>query len=65
MRKYSKEQKAYIEAKNALDILETQKKEIEADFVKSLGIVNEDGSVPTATWTIDDNEIAEKAIEDF
>ena len=44
MRKYSKEQKAYIEAKKALDILEAQEKKMEADFVKSLGIINEDGS---------------------
>ena len=65
MRKYSKEQKAYIEAKKALDILESQEKKMEADFVKSLGIVNEDGSVPTATWAIDDDEAADKAIEDF
>lgn len=64
MRKYSKEQKAYIEAKKALDILESQEKKMEADFVKSLGIVNEDSSVPTATWAIDD-EAADKAIEDF
>ena len=65
MRKYSKEQKAYIEAKKALDILESQEKKMEADFVKSLGIVNEDGSVPVATWAIDDDEAADKAIEDF
>lgn len=65
MRKYSKEQKAYIEAKKALEILEAQEKKMEADFVESLGIVNEDGSVPTATWAIDDDEIADKAIDDF
>ena len=65
MRKYNKEQKAYIDAKKALDVLESQEKEMEAEFVKSLGIINEDGSVPTRTWTIDDDEIAEKAIEDF
>ena len=65
MRKYNKEQKAYIEAKKELDILEAKEKKMEADFVKSLGIINEDGSIPTATWTIDDDEIADKAIEDF
>ena len=46
MRKYNKEQKAYIEAKKELDILEAQEKKMEADFVKSLVIINEDGSVP-------------------
>ena len=65
MRKYNKEQKAYIEAKKELDILEAQEKKMEADFVKSLVIINEDGSIPTATWTIDDDEIADKALEDF
>ena len=65
MRKYNKEQKAYIEAKKELDILEAKEKKMEADFVKSLWIINEDGSIPTATWTIDDDEIADKAIEDF
>ena len=49
MRKYNKEQKAYIEAKKELDILEAQEKKMEADFVKSLGIINENGSIPTAT----------------
>ena len=65
MRKYSKEQKAYIEAKKALDILKDQEKKMEADFVKSLGVINEDGSTPTVTWAIDDDEIANKAIDDF
>ena len=38
---------------------------MEADFVKSLGVVNPDGSIPTKTWAIDDDEIADKAITDF
>ena len=65
MRKYNKEQKAYIEAKKALEALESQEKEMEAEYVKSLGIVNEDGSGPTRTWTIDDDEAADKAITEF
>ena len=44
MRKYNKEQSDYIEAKKALDVLEAREKELEAAFVKSLGVVNEDGS---------------------
>lgn len=35
-------------------------KKMETDFVKSLGIVNEYGSVPAATRAIDDDETAEK-----
>lgn len=65
MRKYSKEQKAYIETRKALEILEAEEKALEAEFVKSLGVTNEDGSVPTCTWAIDDDETAEKAIKDF
>ena len=33
--------------------------------MKTFGAVNEDGSIPTKTWAIDDDEIAEKAIDDF
>lgn len=65
MRKYNKEQKAYIETKKALEVLEAEEKALEEKFVKSLGVVNEDGSVPTCTWAIDNDEIADKAIEDF
>ena len=61
----NKEQKAYMKAKAALEALETMENEMEEDFVKSLGVVNDDGSIPTRTWTIDNDEIAEKAIDDF
>ena len=65
MRKYNKEQTDYIETKKALDALEAREKELEAAFVKSLGVVNEDGSVPSRTWAIDDDAIADQAIDDF
>lgn len=64
-RTYNKEQKAYIEAKKALEKLESQEAKMEAEFVKNLGVANEDGSIPTKAWAIDDDEIAEKAIDDF
>lgn len=38
---------------------------MEAAFVKSLGVVNEDGTVPSRTWAIDDDSIADRAIDDF
>ncbi|MBR1980928.1 hypothetical protein [Candidatus Proelusimicrobium excrementi] len=65
MRKYNKEQTDYIETKKALDALEAREKELEAAFVKSLGVTNEDGSVPSRTWAIDDDAIADQAIDDF
>lgn len=61
----NKQQKAYMRAKAALETLETMEHEMEEDFVKSLGVTNEDGSIPSRTWMIDNDEIAEKAIEDF
>ena len=64
-RTYNKEQKAYIEAKKALDILESQEAKMEAEFVASLGITNDDGTTPAKTWMIDNDEMAEKAIDDF
>ena len=65
MRKYNKEQKEYMNAKAILSALEDQESKMEADFVKSLGVVNPDCSIPTKTWAIDDDEIADKAITDF
>lgn len=64
-RKYNREQKEYIETKKALEALEAREKEMEAAFVKSLGVVNEDGTVPSRTWAIDDASIADQAIDDF
>ena len=64
-RKYNREQKEYIETKKALEALEAREKELEAAFVKSLGVVNEDGTVPSHTWAIDDDSIADQAIDDF
>ena len=64
-RKYNREQKEYIETKKALEALEAREKEMEAAFVKSLGVVNEDGTVPSRTWAIDDDSIADQAIDDF
>ena len=61
----NKQQKAYMKAKAALETLETMEHEMEEDFVKSLGVTNEDGSIPSRTQMIDNDEIAEKAIEDF
>lgn len=38
---------------------------MEAAFVKSLSVVNEDGTVPSHTWAIDDDSVADQAIDDF
>jgi hypothetical protein len=63
--KLNREQKDYIETKKALEALEEREHELEADFVKKLGVKNEDGSIPSRTWAIDDDKIADQAIDDF
>ncbi len=64
-RRYNREQKEYIETKKVLEALEARRKEMEAAFVKSLSVVNEDGTVPSHTWAIDDDSVADQAIDDF
>ena len=61
----NKEQKDYIETKKALEALEAREHELEAAFVKSLGIRNEDGTSPSRAWAIDNDDLADQAIDDF
>lgn len=61
----NKQQREYGRAKATLDALEAQKNRMEADYVKGLGVVNEDGTTPRHTWAIDDDEMADRAIEEF
>ena len=61
----NKEQKDYIETKKALEALEAREHELEAAFVKSLGIRNEDGTIPSRAWAIDNDDLADQAIDDF
>ena len=63
--RYNKEQRAYKRAQDNLEALDRIHKDMEAEYVKSLGVVNEDGKVPTRTWAIDDDEVADRAIEEF
>ena len=62
MRKYSKVQENYLLAKANLDVLEAQEKEIDRKYIVEHHIVNPDGSIPSVSWMIDDDEIANKAI---
>lgn len=64
-RTYNRQQKEYMEAKALLEVLEAEEKEAEQKYIIDNNIKNPDGSIPTRTWAIDDDELAEKAIEEF
>lgn len=61
----NKQQKEFMMAKAILETLKDQQDEMEKEFYAGLGVLNDDGTIPMRTWTIDNDEIAEKAIEDF
>lgn len=66
MRKsYNKQQKNYMEAKALLETLEEAEKAAEQKYIIDNNITNPDGSIPAYTWAIDDDELADKAIEEF
>lgn len=62
---YNRQQKEYMEAKALLETLEEEEKAAEQKYIIENNIKNPDGSIPTRTWAIDDDELAEKAIEEF
>jgi len=64
-RTYNKFQETYLLAQAQLELLEEEEKKLEQQFIIDKGINNADGSIPTATWTIDDDETADKAINEF
>lgn len=65
MRKTSnKIQETYILAKAHLQALEEQEREVDQEYIAKNGILNHDGSIPRASWAIDDELLADKAIEE-
>lgn len=63
--KTNRQQREYKAAKASLDKLEAIKSRLEHQFILDNGIVNLDGSVPRLMYHIDDDNAAEKAIEEF
>lgn len=64
MRNYNKPQKMYLLAKANLETLQAQESELEQNYIKENNIVNLDGSIPRASWAIDDETTAEKAMDE-
>ena len=61
---YNQIQKNYMTAKANLEALEELERKIERQYIAAHNIVNPDGSIPRASWAIEDDEIADKAIEE-
>ena len=57
-------QETYMLAKAHLEALEQQERDVEQKYIREHGIVNDDGSIPRASWAIDNDEICEKAMAD-
>lgn len=60
----NKQQKAYLQAKAKLEALEQQENEVDRLYIIEKGIKNPDGSIPTRTYMIENDELADKAIDD-
>lgn len=63
--KTNHQQREYKAAKLNLDKLEALQSKQEYQFILDKGIVNSDGSIPRHTWAIEDDSVADKAIEEF
>ena len=61
----NKQQKTYMLAKANLQILEDQEKEIEYQYITTNKITNENGSIPTQIYMIDNEELFNKANEEL
>lgn len=65
MRKtYNKIQETYILAKAHLQALEEQEREVDQEYIAKNCILNHDGSIPRASWAIEDELLADKAIKE-
>lgn len=61
-RKFNRHQRAYMLAKAYLESLEHQEREVDQSYIAKHNIINSDGSIPRASWAIDDKVLADKAI---
>lgn len=60
-----KEQREYLKAKEIFMSVQSEHDDLEARFCRKLGVVNDSGKIPVHVWDIDDEEICDKAIDDF
>ena len=57
----NKYQKHYATAKALLETLESVQKDIERKYIAEHNIINEDGTIPTAIYCIDDPDVFDRA----
>lgn len=60
----NKVQREYLEAKVQLEMLLEEQCRIEQQYIMEHGIRNKNGSIPRASWEIDDDAIADKAMDE-
>lgn len=65
MRKFSKAQETYMLAKDHLETLEEQESKLDHQYIIDNNIKNPDGSTPEFIDCIEDDEVFEKANENF
>ena len=64
-RNYSRAQETYLLAKANLEVLETQEKELERNYIVDNGIKGSDGTIPEYIYCIDDETVFDKANAEF
>lgn len=57
-------QRTYALAKAHLETLQDEENEVDRKYIADHHIINADGTTPRAAWAIDDDEIADKAIDE-
>jgi hypothetical protein len=57
-------QRTYALAKAHLEALQDEENEVDRKYIADHHIINADGTTPRAAWAIDDDEIANKAIDE-
>jgi len=64
MKRYNKQQEIYLLALANIELLSDIENEIERKYIAENNIINPDGTMPCATYAIEDDVIANKAMDD-
>lgn len=57
-------QKTYMLAKADYDLMDQELRAVETKYIAEKGIVNKDGSIPIASWVIEDDTVASLAMDE-
>jgi hypothetical protein len=65
MKRYNQQQENYLLALANLELLSDIENEIDRKYIAENNIINPDGTIPCATYAIEDDVIANKAMDDI